>query len=340
MFTTGAKAGWLAALVAATAGLVAGCSPKSPSSANSLSIGVVTDVGTVDDRSFNQLAWEGAQQGAAAVGGEASYIESGATSDYAPNINTYVERDVDVIITVGFALGDVTTAAAKNHPHITFIGVDQDQVEVLPNLAGLIIPADHSGFLAGALAGMLTGSNTVAAVLGPETIPPVVAFKQGWEQGARYTNPQVTTMAAYHTGAPSLAFNDPAWGATTARQFLDAGADVVFAAAGNTGNSALAVVAQQEGAYCIGVDADQWHTLPEARPCLVTSALRLIGPGVSDLLTAVHNDSFSGGNTTGSVGLAPFHDFDAVVSEEMRHTLETIQMGLKDGSITIADAPP
>ena len=343
------KIKWLAVLVVATSSLVAACNRVGPTGEITaavdddqfLRIGVVTDIGKVDDRSFNQFAWEGAQQAAAAIGGEVSYIESESREDYGKNINIYVERDVDVIVTVGFALGEATTAAAKDHPDIIFIGVDQDQLETLPNLAGLTIPADHSGFLAGALAGMLTQSNTIAAVLGTEKIPPVVAFKEGWESGARYTNPRVKTLSKYHPGVLNVAFNDPDWGAATAREFLEQGSDVIFAAAGNTGNGALVAVAVagEEGAYCIGVDADQWQTLPEARSCLVTSALRFIGPGVARLITAVHNDEFSGGNTIGRVGLAPFHDFDDVVTEPMRNTMDAVLAGLKDGSITTGYAP-
>ena len=350
MATMDAKIGWrLVVLVAATASLAAACSPPGQQRSGttsaagdddpSLKIGVVTDIGQVDDRGFNQLAWEGAQQGAAAIGGEVSYIESRSREDYGENIDTYVERDVDVIVTVGFALGEATTAAAKDHPDIVFIGVDQPQPEVLPNLAGLVIPADHSGFLAGALAGLLTRSHTVAAVLGPDRIPAVVAFKEGWESGARHTNPRVKTLSRYHPGGPSMAFNDPDWGAATARDFLDQGSDVIFAAAGKTGNGALAAVAQEEGTYCMGVDADQWQTLPEARPCLVTSALRLIGPGVAQLITAVHNDEFSGGNTMGGVGLAPFRGFDAVVTEPMQDALDAVLAGLNDGSIVTGYGP-
>ncbi len=329
-------------LVAATGLVAAACSrPVAKTTEEQpLRIGVVTDIGRVDDKGFNHSAWEGAQQGAAAIGGEASYIESESSRDYEKNINAYVDQGADVIVTVGFALGEATTAAAKANPNIVFIGVDQDQQEVLPNLAGLIIPADHSGFLAGALAGMLTRSNVVAAVLGTDQIPPVVAYKEGWERGARHTSPQVTTISTYHPGELDVVFTDPDWGAATALEALDQGADVVFAAAGGTGNGALLAVAEGEKkAHCIGVDIDQWHTLPGARPCLVTSALRHIGPGIAELVAAVHNDGFSGGNTIGTVGLAPFHDFDPVVTTEMRDTLDALAAGLKDGSITTGYEP-
>ncbi len=329
-------------LVAATGVIAAACSRPvaKTTEEHPLRIGVVTDIGRVDDKGFNHSAWEGARQGAAAVGGEASYIESESGRDYEKNINAYVEQGADVIVTVGFALGEATTAAAKANPDIVFIGVDQDQQEVLPNLAGLIIPADHSGFLAGALAGMLTRSNVVAAVLGTDQIPPVVAYKEGWERGARHTSPQVTTISTYHPGELDVVFTDPDWGAATALEALDRGADVVFAAAGGTGNGALLAVAEGEKkAHCIGVDIDQWHTLPRARPCLVTSALRHIGPGIAELVAAVHNNGFSGGNTIGTVGLAPFHDFDPLVTTEMLDTLAALAAGLKDGSITTGYEP-
>ncbi|MDE0648264.1 MAG: hypothetical protein F4162_02430 [Synechococcus sp. SB0676_bin_10] len=87
-------------------------------------------------------------------------------------------------------------------------------------------------------------------------------------------------------------------------------------------------------AYCIGVDIDQWHTLLGARPCWVTSTLRHIEPGIAELVIAIHNNGFSGGNTVGPVGLAPFHDFDSVVTTEMRDTLDAVAAGLKNGSIT------
>ena len=150
-----------------------------------------------------------------------------------------------MIITVGFALGEATAAAAADNPDITFIGVDQFQADdVVCNLTGLVFNEDQAGFLAGALAGLLTESNTIAAVLGTDQVPPVVAFKEGFENGAEYTNPDVNVISTYHPGGLDVAFTDPECGATTARQALDNGADVVFGAGGKTGNGALIEVAK------------------------------------------------------------------------------------------------
>ena len=303
-------------------------------------IGLVTDTGKVDDKSFNQSAWDGAQQAAAALpNAEANYIETEEAKDYENNIDLFVEDGANVIITVGFGLGDATIAAALANPEIFFIGVDQFQGEALPNLAGLIFPEDKSGFLAGALAGMLTESDIVGAVLGTDLVPPVVAFKEGWENGARYTNPGVETISTYHPGGLDVAFGDPDWGAATARQALDQGADIIFGAGGATGNGALIEIASQDGAYCVGVDADQWFTVPEAQPCLVTSAMKLITPGVADLVAQAYDGSFAGGNFLGEVGLAPFHDFDSVVTDDMRATLDEVLAGLTDGSIPTGYTP-
>ena len=297
-------------------------------------IGLVTDTGKVDDKSFNQSAWEGAQTATAAIpGATANYIETEESKDYANNIQLFLDDGVNVVVTVGFGLGEATIEAAKANPDVMFIGVDQFQGEVIPNLAGLNFPEAKAGFMAGALAGMLTETNIVGAVLGTDLVPPVVLFKEGWENGARYTNPDVETISTYHPGGLDVAFGDPEWGATTARQALDQGADIIFGAGGATGNGALIEVAGEAGALCVGVDSDQWGTVPEARPCLVTSAMKLIDQGVATLIGQVKAGSMEGGNFFGSVGLAPFYDFDGTVTAEMRDTLAQVMAGLEDGSI-------
>lgn len=309
-------------------------------------VGLVTDVGEIDDKSFNQSAWDGVVQAEAELGAQVDFIETQDAKDYAANIGLFADEGYDVVVTVGFALGGATLEAACNYPDIDFIGVDQfqspvtpegwvcgDQSWPLPNLAGLIFAEDKAGFLAGALAAMMSESGTIAAVLGTNLVPPVVAFKEGYENGARYINPDITLISTYHPGGLDVAFTDPEWGATTARQALDQGADVVFGAGGKTGNGALIEVAGEEGAYCIGVDSDQWETVPEAHACLISSAMKLITPGVFDLVSASQGGSFPAGNFVGSVGLASFHDFDSAVPADVKSRLDEINTGLQDGSI-------
>jgi basic membrane protein A len=298
-------------------------------SGGSYLIGLVTDVGKVDDKSFNQSAWEGAQAAAKDLGGKADYIESSDQKDYAPNIKQFLDKKYNVIITVGFALGDETIKQAKANPGVTFIGVDQFQADTVPNLVGLVFPEDKAGFVAGALAAKLTKSKKIAAVLGTNTVPPVVRYGKGFENGAKFVDPKISVSLTYHE--PTNAFNDPAWGATTAKQALDNGADVVFGAGGNTGNGALTEVAKKAGAYCIGVDSDQWGTVPQAQPCLVTSAMKLITDGVTTLVKQAKGGTAKGGNFTGGTGLAPYHDFDAKIPADVKAFITSLNADVQSG---------
>ncbi|HHW85119.1 MAG TPA: BMP family ABC transporter substrate-binding protein [Chloroflexi bacterium] len=316
--------------------------------ATSIKIGLVTDVGRVNDRSFNQSAWDGVVQAGTALGlteGDGfKYIETQDSKDYADNIQQFVDAGFNVIVTVGFALGEATTKAAQENPDIYFIGVDQFQGEALPNLTGLVFHEDQSGFLAGALAAQLSKTGTIAAVLGTDLVPPVVAFGTGYELGAKYINPDITVLTTYHPGEISQAFVDPEWGAATAKQALDQKADVIFGAGGSTGNGALQEVAAAPGAgtdvFCIGVDTDQWETLPAAHPCLVSSAMKLITPSVIDLINKYAADgTMTSGNYFGGAGLAPFHDFEDKIPQEVKDKLDEIAAGLADGSLTTGYQP-
>ena len=302
-------------------------------------VGMVTDVGKVDDKSFNQSAWEGVKAAEKDLGAVVNYVETKDAKDYGNNISLFAEKGYDVIVTVGFALGQATTEAAKAYPDIKFIGVDQFQAEEVPNLVGLIFNEDKAGFLAGALAAQLSKSNQIAAVLGTNLVPPVVAFKEGYENGAKYINKDIKLISTYHPGGLDVAFTDPEWGATTAKQAIDQGADVIFGAGGKTGNGALIETAGKPGLFCIGVDTDQWLTVPEAHPCLVSSAMKLITPGVSGLIKTAKDGTFPKGNFVGQVGLAPFHDFEPKISQEIKDKLAEIDKGLQDGSIQTGYKP-
>lgn len=329
--------------------ILAACGAAEPDcgSEEVLCIGVVTDVGEIDDKSFNQSAWEGVQQAEAELGAQIDYIETRDAKDYAANMGLFLDQNFDIIVTVGFALGDATTEAATANADTYFIGVDQFQacqfdetVECPANLVGLIFNEDVSGFLAGALAAMLSESGTIAAVLGTDLVPPVVAFNEGYASGAVYVNPDIEVIATYHPGGLDVAFTDPEWGATTTAQAIDNGADVIFGAGGKTGNGALIEAAATEGMYCIGVDSDQWETVPEAHSCLVSSAMKLITPGVFDLVSAwVNGEAVAGGNFWGGAALAPFHDFDASISQEIKDAMVEIEAGLADGSISTGYTP-
>ena len=301
-------------------------------------VGLVTDVGRINDRSFNQSAWTGVQAAAQELGlkegVDIKYIETKDAKDYEDNMRQFADEKFSMVVTVGFALGEATIKMAKEYPGVKFIGVDQFQPNPLPNLVGLLFHEDHAGYLAGVLAASMTKSNIIAAILGTDLVPPVVAFKEGFEAGAKSIKPDITIISTYHPGEISQAFTDPEWGAATAAQAMDKGADIVFGAGGMTGNGALEEAANREGVFCIGVDTDQWHTVPAARSCLISSAIKLITPSVARLIAMEKVGRFpTNGNFYGDAGLAPFHDFEAKIPMEVKTLLSRIDAGLKDGTI-------
>ena len=334
---------WIAALALfALAMLVGACGPTPAAPGGTgLKIGVVTDVGKIDDKSFNQSAWEGAQCGAKALSAsEIKYIETTDSKDYAKNIAQFADNKYDVIITVGFALGEATYAAAKKYPAIKFVGVDQfqatdkDHPDVpLKNFAGLIFDEDKSGYLAGVLAASMSKSNKIGAVLGTDAVPPVWRFGEGYRAGAKATKPTIDISVVYHSDVGfDKTFDDPEWGKITAISMIDKGVDVIFGAGGKTGNGALGG-AVSKGKYAIGVDTDQYLTVPEAQKGLLSSAMKLIVPGVCDLVKSAPTSTWKGGNVVGPVGLAPYHDLDSQIPAEVKKKIEDTDKALKDGTI-------
>jgi basic membrane protein A len=303
-----------------------------PAAGKRLRVGLVTDVGKVDDKSFNQSAWEGVQRVQRELGAEVKFLETTDPKDYGKNIDQFAQDGYDVIVTVGFAIGQSTQEAAQKYKNIKFIGVDQFQEKPLDNLAGLVFDEDKAGYLAGALAGLLTKTGTIGAVLGTDLVPPVVKFGKGYEAGAKAAKPDIKVLMAFHPGGLARGFSDPDWGKATTTQMIQQQADVIFGAGGNTGNGAL-LGALERNVLAIGVDTDQWETLPQVRPVLVSSAMKLITPGVFDLVKSIADGTYKGGNQTGQVGLAPFHDNDAKVPADVKQRLQEIDAGLKSGAI-------
>jgi basic membrane protein A len=307
-------------------------------SADVFCIGLVTDTGKVDDKSFNQSAHEGAKAAAAELNGFYKYIETQDAKDYGANMQQFTNKKYDVIVTVGFLMADATVEAATNNPNTKFIGVDQgyDATKVkAKNITGLIFPEDQAGYGAGYLAGLMTKTNKLGQVLGLE-IPPVQKYAKGFEAGAKAANPKVTVATVYHPAADN-AFNDPVWGAGEAKKQLAQGVDIIFGAGGNTGNGALQEVAKASGAgtdkFCIGVDTDQWDTVPAAQPCLITSAMKLISEGVTDTIKTGKNGDFAGLQTLGKASLAPYHDFDSKIPADVKTKVDAIVKQMEAGTL-------
>ncbi len=335
----------LFAVLVIAAMVLPACAPATPNCADekTFCVGLVTDVGKINDKSFNQSAWEGVQQAQKDLGATVQYIETADSKDYAKNISTFADEGYDVIVTVGFGMGEATVAAAGTYPNVKFIGVDQFQAADTPGVVGLNFPEDQAGFLVGALAAMMSESHKIGAVCGTDVVPPVWRYGEGYKAGAAYADGMMgsTTevFVVYHSDVGfDKTFTDPEWGAQTAQSMMDQGADAIFGCGGITGNGAITQAAQA-GKYAIGVDADQYGTLPEAAPRMLSSAMKLITPGVFDLVKMAHDGNFPVGNFFGSAGYAPYHDLDSAVPADVKTEMEKINAGLLDGSITTNVSP-
>lgn len=319
-------------------------------------VGVVTDVGTLDDKNFNQFSWEGAQNGAKSIGGEARPIVTQQSADYAKNIQSFLDQDYDIIVTIGFALGDATAIAAKANPDVAFIGVDTvpcldaagapdptfgcagDPAVLLPNLQGVIFAEAEPGYLAGIAAATATKSKVIGAIGGAEFIPPVVSYIKGYINGAHSVDPTIQVKVAYVSFDLNKAFNDPAGGKAFATQMLGQNPtmDVLFQVAGKTGNGVLAA-ACDANIYGIGVDVDQHSSTPETAKCTITSAEKKLSLAVQEAIERVAAGTAKGGATLNSaknngIGLAPFYEFESLLSGAQA-AIQAAFDGFKNGTV-------
>jgi basic membrane lipoprotein Med (substrate-binding protein (PBP1-ABC) superfamily) len=297
---------------------------------------LVTDVGKVNDGTFNQFAYEGFTRAAKDFSLESKYIETQAQTDYANNIKTCVDEGFQVIVTVGFLITDATAAAAKENPEVYFVGIDQGYAEPLPNLVGVQFREDQAGFLAGALAAQVSKSGTIAGVYGID-VPAVKKYRLGFENGAKYINPDIKTLGVYEDS-----FVAPDKGKSDAEQFIGEGADVIFGAGGQTGSGGIKAAAEKN-VYVIGVDQDEYLTTfgggstPGAK-YIISSATKRVDNGVYAPIKALiegiawpENSVLVLDAAAEGVGFAPKHDSD--VPDEVIAKLEEIFAGLADGSI-------
>ena len=312
-------------------------SPPAASGTSTAKIGLVTDVGTLDDKNFNEYSWIGAQQGATAIGApEPRAVITTGSADYETNIQTLIDDDSNLIVTVGFALGAATLAAATENPDVHFIGVDQFQAGEdfitgagLPNYESLIFSEAQAGYLAGIVAANISASNQIAAIGGSGTIPPVVNYMRGYENGAKSVKEDITVHLKYVSDDLTVAFNDPTTGKSFTDQFLaqNGEVDVLFQVAGKTGNGVLESI-EAAGIYGIGVDVDQWQSTHAQAECIVTSAEKKLTKAVSDGIIAFGGDEPRSGNVpygadNDGIGVAPYYQFDGnVITEEIKTAVQ------------------
>lgn len=297
--------------------------------------GLVTDVGTVNDGSFNQFAYEGLQAAEACFDIETDFIETANQADYNNNLSTILSSEPDVVITTGFLLADATLTYAQDNPDVGWVGIDQFQEEYPDNYVGILFREDQGGYLAGSLAGLLTESNVIGVVAGREDVPPVVRYVNGYEAGAKSVNPDIEVLRVYNAS-----FDNPAKGASDAKQMIGEGADVIFGAGGITGSGGVRAAAEA-GAWAIGVDQDQYATIfgggtAQGADRIASSAVKRVDLGVFTQIAAAITGDFKGGvfqltAENDGITYAPPHDAD--VPAEVLAQLEEIRVGLADGSI-------
>ena len=317
---------------------------------------MVSDAGGFDDKSFNQTSHKGLTDAVAQLGVKQNEAQSKTTSDFATNIDQMVSAGCNIVVTVGFMLGDATEAAAKANPDVDFAIVDfaysdESGANTAPeNLRGLVFNTGEPAFMAGYTAASLSQTGKVGT-FGGAKIPSVTAFMEGYAQGVRYHNEKKGTNVEvlgwnsesqdgqFIPGASP--FEDLAGGKRVADTLVAQGADVILPVAGPAGEGGLQA-AQASGGKVIGmwVDTDGYVSMPTYSSIIATSVGKAMDVAVFEAIKASKEDSFSNEVYVGTLEnegayLAPFHDFESKVSAETKAELEQIKADIIAGTITI-----
>ncbi|MBM3269584.1 MAG: BMP family ABC transporter substrate-binding protein [Candidatus Sericytochromatia bacterium] len=300
-----------------------------PSQAATFKVGLVTDVGGLNDGSFNMLAGQGLKRAKQELKVKSGVIESKQLTDYEKNLSQLATSKYDLVISVGFMMGDATKKVAQRFPGTRFAIIDFNYPDTLPNVAGVTFAEEQAGYLAGALASLESKTGKVGFVGGMD-VPVIHRFKIGYEEGVKAGNKKVKVLSGY-TGK----FDDPAKGREVATAQYQQGADIVFHASGQCG---LGVIDAAKAAkkLAIGVDADQHKVAPEY---VLSSAMKRVDLAVYQLISDAVTGKFKGGNTKltlkeGAVGLAPFYDHKVAPATQKR--LDELEAALAAGKIKIS----
>ncbi len=308
---------------------------------------MVTDVGGLGDKSFNDLAYKGLKMGEEEYGMEIQVLESNEIADYEPNVDQLANAGYDIIYTVGYLMTDTTDKKAPEYPDVYFAGIDQFFENPADNQVGLLFKENEAGYLAGIVAGMMTqeaalhdslnDANKIAFIGGME-IPPVQKFEAGYIAGARSVNPDVEIISLYVGD-----FEDTAKAKELGITAIEQGADIVFAAAGLPG-AGVAQACVENGALFIGVDADQYETLPDAQEVILTSAVKHVDQAVFLNTQSVVEGTFENGIrefgiVEDGVGLAPFHNFEDIVPQEVKDAVDKATQDVIDGNVEVPTDP-
>ena len=333
---------------------------EAPKPVAKLTVGQITDLGGIDDKSFNQTAWKGFQDAMDQLGVDGKYLESQQQADYAKNIQQFLGEKLDLIITVGFLLGVDTATAAIANPDTNFAIVDYAYPDCWPgavpgkdcgsdkelsNVLGLTFATDEAAFLAGYLSAGMTKTGKVGT-FGGIKIPTVTIFMKGLEAGVKYYNMKHGTkveVLGWETAKDEGLFTGNFESTDDGRRFgeslMDEGADIIMPVAGQVGLG-TAAACQERGTMLIGVDTDWYVSAPEFKETYLTSVLKRIEVAVYDAIKMAADGNLKGGVYVGTlkgngVGIAPFHDFDAKVPAALKGEIEHAKADLIAGKITV-----
>ncbi len=318
---------------------------------------IVSDAGGFDDKSFNQLGYEGAKQAADELGVDLLDVESNSENDYGPNIQSLVDEGCDAIVTVGFALAAATKEAAAANPDLDFILIDDaadggddgatfDGQPDEPNIKPLLYDTAQAAFLAGYLAADYTKSGVIGTY-GGLPFPTVTIFMDGFKQGAEYyakekgKDVKVVGFEGGDKGSFTGGFEANETATNTARQILDQGADVILPVGGPIYQGALTAIADSgKDVALIGVDADFYETDPNTQDVVLTSILKNMKVSTYEAIMQAGEGEldftpYIGTLENDGVGIAPFHNFEDKVSDTIADELETVKAGIIDGSIPV-----
>lgn len=294
--------------------------------AEDFKVGLITDVGGVNDGSFNQSSWEGLQRAMNDLGIEANYLESATDADYVPNIETFVDEDYDLIISVGYMLADATRTAAEANPDVKFAIIDDSSIE-LDNVTCLMFKQEQASYLVGYVAGLMTETDNIGFVIGManETMN---QFGYGYCAGAIDANPDVK-IQQFNANS----FADSATGKTNANTAITNGADIVFHAAGATGLGVIEAC-KEANVYAIGVDSDQSSIAPQT---IITSAMKRVDNAVYDTVESLIAGTLESGVRTydlsvGGVDIAPTQD---LLPEDVIAAVEDVKAKIISGEVVV-----
>jgi basic membrane protein A len=297
--------------------------------AEKIKVGMVTDIGGLDDRSFNQSAYEGLKRAESELGAEIRAITSKSNADYVPNLTTLARQQFDLVLAVGFLMGEATEKVAGSFPETNFAIIDFPQAAMKSkpkNVSGLLFKEAEAGYLVGYMAGLYVkdkGGDQVLSAVGGQQVPAVDAYIAGYQKGAADANPEVKTLYGY-----SQDFVDQAKCKELGLEHIAQGAQVVFAVAGGCGLGALDA-AKEKGMQGIGVDADQAYLGDH----MMTSALKKVDEASFTAAQQIQDGSFKPGTDTvfdvksGGVGYGETNSEGTKYKEQVDAQLAKIESG-------------